>query len=102
VTSTLIGAGNEPRYTVGTVNTAEFFVTIAVLAAFLAAGITGFWTEAREIGDHAMAVIGLVAGGLPAAVIAGYLPKIVNARSLSGAIGFIVLAIGVQQAWAMV
>jgi hypothetical protein len=102
VTSTLIGSGHEPRYTVGTVNTAEFFVTVAVLATFIVAGVTGFWTEAKSIKDHVLAVAGLVVGGIPAAMIAGYLPKIVNARSLTGAIGLLVLAIGVQQAWAMV
>lgn len=101
VTSTLIGAGNNPRYTVGTVNTAEFFVTVAVLTAFLVAGVTGFWTEAKAVGDHLTAVVGLVAGGIPAAMIAGYLPKKIDARSLSGAIGLIVFALGVQQAWAL-
>jgi uncharacterized membrane protein YfcA len=102
VTSTLIGAGKTPRYTVGTVNTAEFFVTVAVLAAFLVAGVTGFWTEAKSVTEHFVAVAGLVFGGTPAAMIAGYLPKKIDARALSGIIGLLVLALGVQQAMAMV
>jgi uncharacterized membrane protein YfcA len=51
--------------------------------------------------DHAVAVGGLVAGGVPAALLAGYLPRHVNARRFSGAIGVLVLAIGVQQLWRM-
>ena len=46
VTSTLVGAGKEPRMAVGTANAAEFFVTVAVSAAFLVALLTGRWDEA--------------------------------------------------------
>ena len=35
-TSTLIGSGHAPRQTVGSVNTTEFFVTVAAAATFLA------------------------------------------------------------------
>jgi uncharacterized membrane protein YfcA len=35
-TSTLIGSGHAPRQTVGSVNTAEFFVTVAAAATFFA------------------------------------------------------------------
>jgi hypothetical protein len=99
VTSSLIGSGSEPRYTVGSTNAAEFIVTIAVLAMFIFAGTTGLWTEVGEISDHAVAVGGLVAGGVPAALVAGYLPRLIDARRFSGAIGVLVLAIGVQQLW---
>ncbi|MDP2296129.1 MAG: sulfite exporter TauE/SafE family protein, partial [Pseudolabrys sp.] len=34
-TSTLLGAGHAPRQTVGSVNTAEFFVTIAAATTFI-------------------------------------------------------------------
>jgi uncharacterized membrane protein YfcA len=38
VTSTLVGAGGTPSYVIGTVNTAEFFVTAAISATFVIAG----------------------------------------------------------------
>jgi len=97
VTSSLIGSGANPRYTVGTVNTAEFVVTVAVIVTFIIAGITGLWQQVGEMKDHAIAVAGLIAGGVPSALLAGYLPKHINARKFSGAIGMLVLAIGVQQ-----
>ena len=34
-TSTLVGSGHAPRYSVGSVNTAEFFVTVAAATTFL-------------------------------------------------------------------
>jgi uncharacterized membrane protein YfcA len=41
VTSTLIGAGGQPRYVIGTVNAAEFLVTLAISASFVIALLTG-------------------------------------------------------------
>src|SRR6266513_4791974 len=35
-TSTLVGSGHAPRHTVGSVNTTEFFVTVAAAATFFA------------------------------------------------------------------
>ena len=101
VTSSLIGTGTNPRFTVGTTNAAEFVVTVSVLLTFIFAGITGIWQQVGELKDHAIAVAGLVAGGVPAAVVAGYLPRRINASKFSGMIGMLVLAIGVQQLWRM-
>ncbi len=99
VTSSLIGSGLNPRITVGTVNAAEFVVTVAVIATFIFAGISGLWQQTGEILDHAVAVSGLVAGGVPSAILAGYLPRKINTRKFSGAIGVVVLGIGLQQLW---
>ena len=73
VTSSLIGAGASPRFVVGTVNAAEFVVTCAVVSAFAATIVFGVWQEAHGIMDHLMAVAGLVIGGVPAALLAGWL-----------------------------
>jgi uncharacterized membrane protein YfcA len=97
VTSSLIGSGANPRMTVGTVNAAEFVVTVAVLVTFIVSGAVGLWQQAGEMSKHAIAVAGLVAGGVPSAILAGYLPRHIDARKFSGAIGMLVLAIGVQQ-----
>src|SRR5690606_145136 len=40
VSSTLVGSGAAPRQAVGTVNAAEFLVTVAISAAFLTALLT--------------------------------------------------------------
>lgn len=101
-TSSLIGSGVPARQAVGSVNAAEFFVTAAVLTAFATAAATGIWGEAGQMVNHAAAVAGLIAGGIPAAIIAGYLPKHVGGRKLSGAVGCLVIVLAVQQFWMLV
>jgi uncharacterized membrane protein YfcA len=98
VTSTLVGAGKEPRMAVGTANAAEFFVTTAISAAFLAALLTGRWDEAGELRGHLTAVGGLVTGGLLAAPLAGWVTKMVPIRALTVAVGLLVVALAAQQA----
>ncbi len=90
VTSSLIGAGASPRHVVGTVNAAEFVVTCGVVAAFAAAFMLGMWKDAGGITDHVLAVAGLVIGGLPAAVLAGWLLKKAPRKPLMIAVGFLV------------
>ena len=52
VTTGLLGAGGQPRYVIGTVNTAEFLVTLSVSLTFLFALLTGHWEEAGNLGEH--------------------------------------------------
>ena len=64
-TSTLVGSGHAPRYSVGSVNTTEFFVTVAAA--------TTFFTELGSVAlDH---FVPLVLGGLLAARFGGWLVK---------------------------
>jgi uncharacterized membrane protein YfcA len=102
VTSALVGAGDEPRISVGTANTAEFFVTSTISAAFLAALLSGHWQNAEGIAAHATSVLGLVLGGLLAAPFAGYLVKIAPARVLTYAVGALVLGLAGYQALRLV
>lgn len=97
VTSTLVGAGKEPRMAVGTANAAEFFVTVAISAAFLAALLTGRWDEAGELDQHMTAVAGLVVGGLLAAPLAGWVTKIIPVRAMTWAVGSIVILLAAHQ-----
>ena len=46
VTSTLLGHGTTPRFTIGSVNFAEFFVTVTISATFL--GTVGFPSSGRS------------------------------------------------------
>lgn len=66
VTSNLLVQGAEPRKVVGTVNTAEFFLTIAISAAFIA-----------KLGwaDFTLATIGLLIGGVLAAPFGAWAAK---------------------------
>jgi uncharacterized protein len=99
VTTTLVGAGEEPRYVVGTVNTAEFFVTVAVLAGFLAALLTGHWETAKGFTAHAAAVAGLIAGGLCAAPLAALVTRYARPRLMAVLVGCLILTLcGVQAA----
>jgi len=93
VTSTLVAAGEEPRRAIGTANTAEFLVTVAVSATFVWALVTGHWSEAGALEHHASAVGGLVAGGLLAAPFAGLIAKRVPRKVLTYAVGVLLLAL---------
>lgn len=73
VTSNLLVQGGEPRTTIGTVNSAEFLLTVAVSITFLCTlGASTF----------SQAVIGLIVGGVLAAPIGAILTSRINARLL--------------------
>lgn len=97
VSSTLVGAGEEPRRAIGTVNTAEFFLALTISATFVWALVTGHWKDAEALADHASAVAGLVVGGLLAAPFAGYITKIVPQRLLTYAVGGLLLILAAFQ-----
>jgi uncharacterized membrane protein YfcA len=98
VTSTLVGSGASARTAIGTVNTAEFFVTVAISTTFIVALATGHWTEAEGILDHAWAVGGLIAGGLIAAPMAGWITKVIPVRLLTWIVGAVVVLLASYQA----
>jgi uncharacterized membrane protein YfcA len=98
VTTTLVGSGENARMSIGTVNTAEFFVTSAISATFLAALLTGHWQQADGLMTHATAVAGLVVGGLLAAPMAGIITRLAPTRVLTYGVGAIVLLVAGYQA----
>lgn len=98
VSSTLVGSGAAPRQAVGTVNTAEFFVTVAISIAFLTALLTGNWKDADGIGDHIVAVAGLIMGGLLAAPFAGLITKTIPPRIFTWVVGGVVVVLATYQA----
>ena len=86
-TSTLLARGGAARTTIGTVNAAEFVVTLAVSLTFLITlGIS-----------HLEVVGGLLIGGMLAAPLAAVLVKRVNERYVLVAVGLLVLAISSYQ-----
>lgn len=97
VTSSMIGSGQEPRKAIGTVNTAEFFLTVAVSATFVWALVSGHWSEAEGLKNHAAAVAGLVVGGMIAAPFAGLIVKKVPRKVLTYAVGILLVGLAIFQ-----
>jgi uncharacterized membrane protein YfcA len=80
VTSNLLVQGTEPRKTIGTVSTVEFFLTVVVSATF----IMGLGFEAFTV-----ATVGLLIGGVTAAPLGAFLAKRVDARVLLRLVGVV-------------
>jgi uncharacterized protein len=82
-TSTLVGSGHSPRISVGSVNTTEFFVTVAAATTFFVElGLAPLWNLAP-----------LVLGGLIAAPLGGWSVKHLSARVLMISVGVLVIAL---------
>jgi uncharacterized protein len=96
-TSSLISTHHNPRFTVGSVNAAESIVTLAIILSFAISHLSGAWVDAGSLTELLTPVAGLIVGGVPAAAIAGYLPRIVNTRKLAVAVGFLIICIAGQQ-----
>jgi len=86
-TSTLLARGGKARTTIGTVNAAEFVVTLAVSITFLLTmGV-----------QYLNIVAGLLIGGMMAAPLAAVLVKRVKERWVLVAVGVLVLSISLFQ-----
>lgn len=86
-TSTLLSAGrSEPRRIVGTVNTAEFFVTAAATAGF----VIGMWDD---LVANLAAVLALLIGGVIAAPLAAWLVTRLNPILLGGVVGTLIVTL---------
>lgn len=93
VTSNLLVQGAEPRKVVGTVNAAEFFLAVAISAAFI---------FQLGIADLAGATLGLLIGGVIAAPFAAFAAKHFSPKLmliLVGAALTITSSYGVWTAW---
>lgn len=97
VTSTLLGRGHAPRFVIGSVNTAEFFVTAAISATFVWTYFTGRLTLEGGAMLGLSTLGGLVIGGLIAAPLAGYVTKVAPARVLLGAAALLVVGLSIWQ-----
>ncbi len=80
VTSTLLGAGQDPRSTIGSVNFAEFFLTLATAGFFSIFIATAPWPI----------IFGLVIGGLFAAPFAAFLCKHLPVKLIMVIVGCVV------------
>lgn len=80
VTTTLVGTGQDPRTTIGSVNLAEFFLTFVSATVFAVLVEDGPWPT----------VAGLVVGGLFAAPFAALLTRRLNTRTLLTLVGAVI------------
>jgi hypothetical protein len=101
VTTSLLGAGTESRYAIGSSNFSEFIVSIAVFSTFVVAFAVGHWNGGSDWHEVAWPVAGLVLGGLPAAMVGGYLSKIAPKRTLTVAVGLLAISIGIYRSLTM-
>jgi uncharacterized membrane protein YfcA len=86
VTSTLIGQGGVPRFTIGSVNLAEFFVTLTISITFLLTIGLDLWPI----------IAGLVLGGVIAAPFAAYTTKHLPDRVLMIIVGAVVVLLSLR------
>jgi uncharacterized membrane protein YfcA len=87
VTSTLIGSGEAPRKAVGSVNTTEFFVTLAAATTFFIELGVSPWQE----------LMALVVGGVIAAPFGGWAVKRLPPRVLMTMVGILVVSLAAWQ-----
>ncbi len=86
VSSTLIARGKHPRMIVGSVNLAEFFVSLASSFTFFAV-----------IGEVAwQPIMGLILGGICAAPIAAYLSSKLNIKAMMLFVGIVVVILSLR------
>ncbi len=85
VTTSLVGSGHDPRTTIGSVNFAEFFLTVTVATALFSILDQSVWTI----------VAGLVIGGLFAAPFAAYMTKHLKTKTLLILVGLLISLISV-------
>jgi uncharacterized membrane protein YfcA len=87
VASTLMATGDNPRRTIGSVNAAEFFVTLSISAAFL---------TRLDFARYGELALGLVIGGAIAAPLAGYLLRILPTRVVLTLAGIVVAGLSLM------
>ena len=86
VTSTLLGQGATPRYAIGSVNLAEFFVTLVISATFLFTVGLSLWPI----------ITGLIIGGVIAAPFAAMATKHIPDKVLMLMVGCVVTLLSLR------
>lgn len=87
VTTNLVVRGNKTNQTIGSVNAAEFFVTLAESVTFLLAmGWVDNWTP----------ILGLIIGGVPASLVGAKLCQVIPEKILMRAVGALIITISLR------
>lgn len=85
VTTTLVGSGHDPRTTIGSVNFAEFFLTLSTAIAFFTILDSTVW----------LMVAGLAIGGLFAAPFAALITRHLKTKTLLILIGTLITLVSI-------
>lgn len=86
VSSTLIARGKHPRMIIGSVNLAEFFVSLASSFTFFSIIGASAWKP----------IVGLILGGVCAAPIAAYLSSKLNIKAMMLFVGIVVIILSLR------
>jgi len=86
VSSTLIARGKNPRIVIGSVNLAEFFVSLASSFTFFTLIGAAHW----------QIFTGLILGGVCAAPIAAYLSRKLNVKAMMILVGIVVIIVSLR------
>nr|WP_315162337.1 sulfite exporter TauE/SafE family protein [uncultured Flavobacterium sp.] len=86
VTSTLLGRGRNPRYTIGSVNAAEFAVSFASGITFMLFGGIHGW----------QVIIGLILGGVIAAPLAAFLVNKIQRKPMMIVVGILIIILSLK------
>ncbi len=87
VASTLIARGRNPKYSIGSVNLAEFFIALSSSLTFVTIiGLT-----------HWMIIVGLIMGGVIAAPIAAYLANKIPTKAVMLLVGIVVIILSLKR-----
>lgn len=87
VSSTLIASGRHPKYTIGSVNLTEFFVSLASSITFFTVIGLGYLDV----------IIGLILGGVIAAPIAARLANKLPVKSMMVLVGIVIIIVSLRQ-----
>jgi uncharacterized protein len=92
VTSTLIGRGRDPRYTIGSVNAAEFAVSFASGITFLLfQGINGW-----------QVIAGLIVGGVVAAPFSAFFVNKIQRKPMTIVVGVLIICLSIRTLYPIV
>lgn len=87
VTTTLVARGNNPRFTIGSVNFTEFFVTFAESVTFvLTLNFLSYWRI----------ILGLLIGGVMAAPLAAFLARRLPVKALMILVGLLITLLSIR------
>jgi hypothetical protein len=87
VTTTLVARGNNPRFTIGSVNFSEFFVTLSQSIVFV---LTLQFSQYWQI------ILGLLIGGAIAAPLAAFMTKKLPVRALMISVGVLIIVLSIR------
>jgi uncharacterized membrane protein YfcA len=87
VTTTLVARGDHPRFSIGSVNFSEFFVTFAESVIFV---LTLSFAEYWQI------ILGLLIGGAIAAPLAAYMARKLPVKALMIMVGLLIIILSIR------